>query len=68
MLTLIKGLHIIKRSVLSSTKEIRVRDDAQSGMITEWCPCTGSGEGHRGGGEGSGKMPLVLYMYLLAGQ
>ena len=40
----------------------------QNGMVTEWCPCAGSGEGQRGGGEGSGQMPLVLDLYLLAGQ
>ena len=28
----------------------------QIGMITEWCPCAGIGEGQRGG-EGSGRMP-----------
>ena len=44
------------------TKEIRVRDDA------EWCPCAGSREGQRKDGEGSGHMPLVLYLYPLAGQ
>ena len=49
------------------TKEISVRDE-QNGMITEWCPCAESGKGQKGGGEGSGRMPLVLYLYLLAGQ
>ena len=28
----------------------------QIGMITEWCPFTGSREGQRGGGEGSSVM------------
>ena len=37
----------------------------QNGMITEWCPCAGSGEEVE---EGSGRMLLVLYLYLLAGQ
>ena len=40
----------------------------QNGMITEWCPSVGSGEGQRRGGEELGQMPLALYMYLLAGR
>ena len=43
------------------TKEIE-SGMMQNGMITEWCPCTGSGEGQRGDGEGLNLMPLVLYL------